>query len=178
MLLAASVAGALIGLPWTGRARGWRVRAAFVLVPPAAVLALQWLFNQRFDFHNDIMTGGEDTRGLLAVLGANLPVKAGAIFVFFRDMALDFGRSRHLFVLYLAALVLGGRYVWRPPARFAAVAIGLGWIGYFLAYVVSYHDLTWHLGTSAGRVTSHLMGAIVVLLATVVRDVSVPSGDA
>ncbi len=63
------------------------------------------------------------------------------------------------------------RAAWSKPTRFLAVAIGAGWIGYFLAYVISFYDLTWHLVTSATRTTGQLLGAIVLFLACVLRDV-------
>jgi amino acid permease len=102
------------------------------------------------------------------MLAHNLPEKIGDILRFFLELGADFGRSRYLFLLFLAALLLAGRHAWARPLRFLGLTIVIAFGGYVLSYVVSYRDLEWHLLTSGDRTTGQLMAAIVLFLASVV----------
>ncbi|MEZ6196649.1 MAG: hypothetical protein R3F20_13135 [Planctomycetota bacterium] len=171
MLLAAAALGSLAGL----RAATWRralggPRAAWLALP-AAVLVLHRAFNRTYGFDNDLMTGGNgrDARPLPTMLRENLPTKGGDILAFFWESARDFDRGRGLFLLFAAGVLLGGRPVWTAPLRFLTLAIGIGASGYFLAYVISFEDLRWHLFTSADRTTGQLFGAIHLFLAARLR---------
>ncbi len=79
-----------------------------LVIVPLGVIALQRLFNLRYGFENDLLTGGagQDPRPLGEMLIANLPAKSGEILAFFGAIVGDFDRSRWLFALYLAALIL------------------------------------------------------------------------
>jgi hypothetical protein len=171
LLAAASIAG-LLGLPWRRIGQALRTpRLAFLLLP-AAVLGAQFLFNRVLEYENDLLTGGHgrDPRSLSQTFVENLPERWGTISSFLGRGAIDFDVSRYLFLVYVAAALLGGRAAWQAPRRFLTLAIPGGYAGYVCAYVISHEDLPWHLYTSAYRTTGQLLPAIVLLLAVLLGE--------
>ncbi len=73
-------------------------------------------------------------------------------------------------VVLLAALLGISRTQLRSPMTRAALAVcGLMLLGQFGVYVVTPFDLTWHLGTSLGRILTQLAPALTFLLVVCCR---------
>lgn len=66
--------------------------------------------------------------------------------------------------VFIAALFLGGvssNHSNRVAAGFGAVAIGLMFISYYAAYLVSPYDLAWHIPSSLDRILVHIWPTFV-----------------
>jgi hypothetical protein len=105
------------------------------------------------------------------------PARYSQILAAFWKEAIAMGTPA-LAVLVLAALLGISRAQLRSPAMQASLAVcALMLLGQFGVYVVTPFNLTWHLGTSLGRVLTQLVPAITFLLVACCRtpDETVPA---
>lgn len=181
MLALAALLAALMTRP-RAVVRGLARPSAPWFVVPVAVVLMQWWFNTRYGLVNDLLAGGEGTggRSLLAVLIENFPRRCGTIArAFAGNMAWviaddgsivhRFGYHDGLYLAFLALIALCPRRALAGSTRMVTLTALGGLAAYFLVYVVSYQDLDWHLYTSLPRVQSHLLPAMVLGIALMLR---------
>jgi 4-amino-4-deoxy-L-arabinose transferase-like glycosyltransferase len=124
-------------------------------VGAAPVLGIVVLFKTCLAGDNDLVSGQGWQRCAPRLLDTSRYWLVGKAFV---TWGLHLGRA-FVIVLPLCFMLLGRG---KPPSRgaagitTAASVLLLMIAGYFGVYIVTPHDLTWHLGTSAERVLLHL----------------------
>lgn len=161
-LLALVVAALVLRAGWLARAWAW-------IVLPAAALGVTWLVNRVFGLGNDLLAAGALDLSRLPALGRFLwstlllpPWSAGA-------GGADAVGANGLFLLAACVVLVDG--AWRGPWRrdsflaVAALALAASLALRLLAYLVTPHDLDWHLQTSGLRVSSQLLPATALWLA-------------
>lgn len=137
--------------------QGWRVcvrRVLWLLAGLAPVLGMIAYFKIALAPENDLFRG--QGFGALAERFAD-PSRYMTIGKFFLRKLMSFGNGLP-FVLVICSFVLGwnrSRQSWRVIVLPGVVLFTM-MCGYFLVYVVTPHDLDWHLGTSAKRLMLHL----------------------
>lgn len=137
----------------------WRA-LAWLALPLAAALAT-WLTNARFSFENDLATTSAP-----AILAERLGERIGPLSSFFLELlARTPAKNGGLFAAFLALCLLAPRRALGPLLRGPTVLLALALAGWFLVYLATPHELAWHLGTSAVRVTSQALPAVALWLA-------------
>ena len=146
-LIVAAAAGLIAAGAWRSVVRLW----------PAVAVAAPWVVARSLHgLHGDLMTPGVAARAAahLHDLGPMLAAM----------LQYSFGRPV-LWAGVVAALILGAPRIARRE-RFLAVAIVVQLAFFIAAYVVTPHDLTWHVHWSWERLVVQL-GATIVFLAMV-----------
>jgi hypothetical protein len=163
---------ALASLPvaaWLARGRGFRP-AAWYLAGWAVPMSLVLYFKIALAPPGDLFArSGAD---MLASLTD--PARYWTILQALAVQVIRFdGRPVSIFVqlaLYALALGFAGWPGARRAIRPVAVLLGFQLLGYCAIYVVTPHDLSWHLGTSLNRLIMHLFPAAVFLFFCAVTE--------
>lgn len=138
--------------------RGW-------LLLPLAILVLNWSFNAWFGLSSGFVANESREAGLLSLFfsqfGERFPVVAGHLA---RRVLLSPAHSSLVF----AALFLGVLPdLRRRESALPALALCLAVAGVTAVFIGAPHDVRWHLGTAATRVTFQLFPAAVLALGQV-----------
>jgi len=161
MLAVVAGAACLVTAGASGRAR--RVQA-LALLPAAAVMLAQALFNAAFDLHSDLFAVTADG-GFLGRVGAQAAAHLPVIGRYaFHDALLDV-RSGNLVpaMMLLALACFPLRLPARAPAATATLLVGAA--AYLLVYLGTPRLIEWHLRFSLHRVLLQLAPLVVVWLA-------------
>ncbi|HEX5010852.1 MAG TPA: hypothetical protein VFY71_10660 [Planctomycetota bacterium] len=161
MLAVAAGAACLATAGAPGRSRGLQ---ALALLPAAAVLVAQAIFNASFDLHSDLFAHTA-AGGFLGRVGAQTSAHLPVIGRYLLDDAVLDVRSGNLVpaMLLLALLVFPVRLTVRAPA--ATTTLLLGAAAYLLVYLGTPRLIEWHLRFSLHRVLLQLSPLAVVWLA-------------
>jgi hypothetical protein len=156
---------------WRTAARGarWRWLAAFAVGAAPALSALAF-FKLAFAPPNDILSAQSGGHVLAMLNGPRLQMIARAI-----GRELWYGGAVTVGVLpVLAGYVVAVGIAWRGAtvAGTTFLALGMMLAAYAAAYVITPHDLSWHLGTSLERLIVQLTPSLVwgAMLLTCHRD--------
>lgn len=137
-----------------------RAELAWLLLPVAA-LALQQVFNRRFDLRNDLFDPNVgDGSGLFGRMLDNAATHGPAVAEYYGRMLVDPALHRLLPLAFVAAmtvrLCMHGRQGLQPSAMLCGAVAGTV-LGYMLVFVGTYSDLQWHLSTAAARTMQQIV---------------------
>lgn len=130
-------------------------RMALWCLPAVLVLGSTWLLNLRLGVSNDVAANAHPQ---LARLPEVLAFFWNHIWSAPRDAASLRELNQHgLLLLALAWWALGGARSWRGWPGFVGLTLGLATLAQLTVYVLTPHELEWHLLTSAPRVAWQLV---------------------
>jgi hypothetical protein len=159
-----AVAAGAACLAFAGAPGRTRRAQAFALLPAAAVIVAQALFNAAFDLHSDLLAVTADG-GFLARVGAQAAAHLPAVGRHALDDAVLDVRSGNLVpaMLLLALVFFPVRLATRAPAATATLLLGAA--AYLLVYLGTPRLIEWHLRFSLHRVLLQLAPLAAVWLA-------------
>jgi hypothetical protein len=147
-----------------GRDRG--LLAAFGL--PALLFAANAAFNRVHGYGNDLTGANETGRGFLALALERAGERLAAVGDHFASQVLLASDHSRWLLPALAILAFARRE--RAAPRGPALAVALVLVGYFVIFLGTHQELTWHLETAARRVAWHVVPAAALLVAALAAD--------
>lgn len=144
-------------------------RAAWLLLLPCGIVAFTWVSNAVFGFENDIVggTSGGDLSRLSTLCDYFWThILWGPLW------ATDHAslQTNFFLLVFLVVLLTTFRAAFGSERRLLTVAILTILAGQLLVYVITPHDLDWHLRSSALRFSSQAIPIAVLWLAIACRD--------
>lgn len=130
------------------------------LLLPAAVVAMNWSFNAWFGFTSGFVANERREAGLLALFFAQFDERFSAVTGHLaRRVLLSPAHSGLVFAAFFVGVV---PYLRRREFALPAAALFLALGGIAAVFIGAPHDVRWHLGTAATRVTFQLFPAAVL----------------
>jgi 4-amino-4-deoxy-L-arabinose transferase-like glycosyltransferase len=120
---------------------------------------------------NDILANANETSVLGLLTDAN---RYSLIFAEFIDHIVWFGRTHvsifAILLVYLMIIKLDTRSSDHTGYMVSGLLLAIQFFGYFAIYLVTPHDLDWHLRTSLGRLIMHLYPSALFLFFAALTD--------
>jgi hypothetical protein len=123
----------------------------------SAILLPWFLFKANLDLFNDMTSG--------AAFRWRHIERLGAVLYFYQTQVFGPRNWNLVWILFLGLLVWNGRGWLRSSARPLVLTVMLALVAYNGIYLVTPHDVMWHLRTSASRLLLHILPQVMFLIA-------------
>jgi hypothetical protein len=123
----------------------------------SAILLPWFLFRANLDLFNDMTSG--------AAFRWRHIERLGAVLYFYQTQVFGPRNWNLVWILFLGLLVWNGRGWLRSSARPLVLTVMLALVAYNGIYLVTPHDVMWHLRTSASRLLLHILPQVMFLIA-------------
>ena len=168
LLIALAIGCALVGARVLGGgiaaevapARAPRARRAWLLLP-LFIAAQTWVFNASFGFKNDIGAGDMREETFLGLLALQWRERLEPIASWSWEHMLPHMKwAGHLPVVFLLLMAVTLPRLRKHALFVPALALPAAFLGYLLIFLGTPHDVIWHLGSAAPRITWQLVPAM------------------